>query len=96
MYNGSNRTHHASDFHAQPGGTFSFMGCFMYQYPKQILTIAQQIQTYIDAGRTNGWLHTIAPAEYNEVCGAYLQAYMTGGMTKEEVTQGFQDLWDAE
>ena len=27
-------------FHAQPGGTFSFMGCFMYQYPKQILTIA--------------------------------------------------------
>ena len=22
----------------------------MYQYPKQILTIAQQIQTYIDAG----------------------------------------------
>jgi len=26
-------------FHAQPGGTFLFMGCFMYQYPKQILTI---------------------------------------------------------
>lgn len=25
------------------------MGCFMYQYPKQILTIAQQIQSYIDA-----------------------------------------------
>mgnify|MGYP002241465885 FL=1 len=24
-------------FHAQPGGTFSFMGCFMYQYPKQII-----------------------------------------------------------
>lgn len=45
-----NRTHHASDFHAQPGGTFSFMGCFMYQYPKQILTIAQQVQSYIDAG----------------------------------------------
>ena len=33
-------------FHAQPGGTFSFMGCFMYQYPKQILTIAQQVQSY--------------------------------------------------
>ena len=45
-----NRTHHASGFHAQPGGTFSFMGCFMYQYPKQILTIAQQVQSYIDAG----------------------------------------------
>lgn len=26
------------------------MGCFMYQYPKQILTIEQQIQSYIDAG----------------------------------------------
>ena len=37
-------------FHAQPGGTFSFMGGFMYQYPKQILTIAQQVQSYIDAG----------------------------------------------
>ena len=34
-------------FHAQPGGTFSFMGCFMYQYPKQILTIEQQVQSYI-------------------------------------------------
>ncbi len=52
MYNNINRTHHASDFHAQPGGTFSFMGCFMYQYPKQILTIAQQVQSYIDAGVT--------------------------------------------
>ena len=50
MYNNINRTHHASDFHAQPGGTFSFMGCFMYQYPKQILTISQQVQSYIDAG----------------------------------------------
>lgn len=37
-------------FHAQPGGTFSFMGCFMYQYPKQILSISQQVQSYIDAG----------------------------------------------
>ena len=35
LYNNINRTHHASDFYAQPGGTFSFMGCFMYQYPKQ-------------------------------------------------------------
>lgn len=50
MYNNINRTHHASDFHAQPGGTFSFMECFMYQYPKQILTIKQQVQSYIDAG----------------------------------------------
>ena len=26
------------------------MGCFIYQYPKQILTIEQQVQSYIDAG----------------------------------------------
>ena len=37
-------------FHAQPGGIFLFMGCFMYQYPKQILTIEQQVQSYVDAG----------------------------------------------
>ena len=33
-----------------PVGLFSFMGCFMYQYPKQILTIEQQVQSYVDAG----------------------------------------------
>ena len=33
-----------------PVGLFLFMECFMYQYPKQILTIAQQVQSYIDAG----------------------------------------------
>ena len=52
VYNNSNRTHHASDFYAQPGGTFLFTGCFMFQYPKQILTIEQQVNTYIDAGMT--------------------------------------------
>lgn len=26
------------------------MGCFTYQYPKQILTIEQQVQSYADAG----------------------------------------------
>ena len=26
------------------------MGCFMYQYPKQILTIEQQVQSYVDVG----------------------------------------------
>ena len=43
LYNNINRTHHASDFNAQPGGTFLLMGYFMYQYPKQSLTIEQQI-----------------------------------------------------
>ena len=50
IYKIFNRTHHVSDFHAQPGGTFLSMECFMYQYLKQMLTIAQQVQSYIDAG----------------------------------------------
>jgi len=47
LYSNINRTHHASDFYAQPGGTFLLMGYFAYQYPKQILTIEQQVQSYI-------------------------------------------------
>lgn len=33
-----------------PVGLFLFVGCFMYRYPKQILTIEQQVQSYVDAG----------------------------------------------
>ena len=35
-------------FHAQPGGTFSFVDYFMYQYPKQSLIIEQQMQPIFD------------------------------------------------
>ena len=35
-------------FFAQPGGTFSFVDYFMYQYPKQSLTIEQQMQPIFD------------------------------------------------
>ena len=48
LYNNINRTHHASDFYAQPGGTFLLMGYFTYQYTKQILTIEQQMQPIFD------------------------------------------------
>lgn len=41
-------------FYAQPGGIFLFMGSLMYKYPKQILTISQQVQSYIDAGMEIG------------------------------------------
>lgn len=30
------------------------MGSLMYKYPKQILTISQQVQSYIDAGMEIG------------------------------------------
>lgn len=39
-------------FMRNPVGLFIYGGCFMYQYPKQILTITQQVQSYIDAGMT--------------------------------------------
>ena len=42
LYNNINRTHHASDFYAQLGGTFLLMGYFTYQYPKQILTMINE------------------------------------------------------
>ncbi len=58
--------------------------------------LANDAKTYIEAGRTNGWLHTIAPATYSETCGACIQAYMTGGMTKDEVIQSLQEIWDAQ
>ena len=48
LYNNINRTHHASDFDAQPGGTFLFVDYFMYQYPEQSLTIEQQMQLIFD------------------------------------------------
>lgn len=58
--------------------------------------LANDAKEYIEAGKTNGWLHTIAPASYSETCGSYMQAYMTGSMTQEDIIQGLQDLWDAE
>lgn len=48
LYNNINRTHHASDFYAQPGGTFLFVDYFMYQYPERSLTIEQQMQLIFD------------------------------------------------
>lgn len=42
LYSNINRTHHASDFYAQLGGTFLLMGYFTYQYPKQILTMINE------------------------------------------------------
>lgn len=58
--------------------------------------LANDAKTYIEAGKTNGWIHTIAPAEYQDMGGSYLQAYMIGTMTKEDVIQSLQDMWDAE
>lgn len=55
--------------------------------------LANDAKTYISAGETEGWIHTISPTGYTDNCGPYLQAYMTGDMTKEEVTQLFQEFY---
>ena len=55
--------------------------------------LANDAKTYIDAGKTNGWIHTIAPGSYADECGPYLQSYMLGDMSADEVTQLFQDFW---
>ena len=57
--------------------------------------LANDAKTYIADGKTDGWIHTIAPTSYTDVCGPYLQAYMTGDMSAEEVTQAFQEFWTA-
>lgn len=55
--------------------------------------LANDASKYITEGKNNGWIHTIAPYGYAEECGAYIQAYLVGDMSKEEVTQGFQDFF---
>lgn len=55
--------------------------------------LANDAKIYIAAGKTDGWIHTVAPSGYNEACGPYLQAYMLGEMTADEVTQAYQDFW---
>lgn len=57
--------------------------------------LANNAETYISEGKTDGWMHHIAPKGYAETCGAYLQAYLTGDMTQEEVTQLFQEFYTA-
>jgi raffinose/stachyose/melibiose transport system substrate-binding protein len=57
--------------------------------------LANDAKTYIDAGETNGWIHTIAPDGYADTCGPYLQAYMLGEMSADEVTQLFDEFWTA-
>lgn len=56
-------------------------------------TLANDAQTYISSGKTDGWIHTIAPLGYGETCGPYIQAYLTGDMTQEEVTKAFQEFF---
>lgn len=57
--------------------------------------LANDAKTYIADGKTNGWIHTIAPNSYTDTCGPYIQSYMLGDMSADEVTELFQEFWTA-
>lgn len=52
-------------------------------------------QTYITAGKTNAWIHTISGSAYGDSVGPYVQGYLLGSMSADEVTQGFQDYFSS-
>lgn len=58
--------------------------------------LANDASTYVEEGKTNGWINTIQPNGYVDIIGPAMQAYMLGDMTAEEVTQAFQDGWVVE
>ena len=55
--------------------------------------LANDASTYVEEGKTNGWIHTIEPNGYGDIVGPALQAYMTGDKTAEQVTEEFQNGW---
>lgn len=57
--------------------------------------LANDAKSYVEAGKTNGWIHTIAPTGYSDAVGPLLQAFMSGDMTAEEVTTEIQNFWKA-
>lgn len=57
-------------------------------------TLANDAKAYVQNGETNDWIHTKAPAGYTKTIGAYMQAYMTGDMSADQVTQEFQNFWN--
>lgn len=58
--------------------------------------LANDANSYIQAGKTNGWIHILAPTTYSEDCGAAVQAYLSGEMDQEQVTRVFQECFAAE
>lgn len=52
-------------------------------------------QNYIKAGKTNGWIHTIAGSSYSDTVGPYIQGYLIGTYKADDVTQAFQDYFDS-
>lgn len=56
-------------------------------------TLANDAAKYVDAGETNGWIHTIEPNGYGDVVGPAMQAYMSKSMTQKQVTDVFQNGW---
>lgn len=57
--------------------------------------LANDATTYIEKGKTNGWIHTLASSEFSDIAGSAMQAYMLGDMTEQQATAEFQRGWPA-
>lgn len=57
--------------------------------------LPKDAQNYINQKKTNGWIHTIAPADFSDVCGPILQAYLGGQASADSVTEQFQQYFDS-
>jgi len=56
--------------------------------------LANEAAGYISAGKTNGWIHTLAPTGFQDEAGAAYQNYMLGNASAEETTKLIQELWN--
>ncbi len=56
--------------------------------------LANDASSYITAGKTNGWIHTLYPDGYgDETVGATLQGYMLGEISVEDAIAALQAGW---
>jgi len=57
--------------------------------------LANDAKNYVAEGKTNGWIHTIAPTGYGDAVGPMIQGYISGDLTAEEVTAQMQAFWES-
>lgn len=57
--------------------------------------LANDAAKYIADGKTNGWIHTIAPSNYSDNVGPVLQSYMLGETSADDATATIEEFWTA-
>ena len=56
--------------------------------------LANDAASYIEAGKTNGWIHSLAPTGFQDKAGATFQSYMLGQITADEAIEAIQGYWN--